>query len=100
MNLTLDEDIETEMEIKDEFMADTDEAILEIKSISMTTNDIDITISTVKRRKQQKAHPTYELIKSPIIVILCMTHKRIMCHSIRGRQRGKRKKKFQQYSFY
>ena len=93
-NFHLDTGSEAEIGKINESFADAEEIGQEIISISSIDNDIDFIIFILKRRKQQKAHSAYELIKLSIIVIRIMTHKQIMCHSIRGRQRGKKKKRF------
>lgn len=68
--------------------------LFEISSLSMFECDIDVINSIAKRRNQKKARPMFERSNQPSIVIRIMTHKRIMCHSIRGRQKRKRKRKY------
>ncbi|CAG9812167.1 unnamed protein product [Chironomus riparius] len=83
-NFHLETGSEAENGKKNESFADIEETGQEIISISSIDNDIDFIIFILKRRKQQKAHPTYKPLKLSIIFIRIMTHKLIMCHSIRG----------------
>ena len=45
-----------------------------------------------ERNKEGKAHLVYEPIIRAIVVVRIMAHKRIICQTIRGRQKGKRKR--------
>jgi hypothetical protein len=96
-------DLETEpAEISktfEELPTESEDIKQEISAISMIRNDIDEIISTLKRPKQQKAHPIHEPVILPIIVSRIIAHKKFMSHCIRGRQRGKRKRKYSEHAF-
>lgn len=94
MNLLLYTETDEENEKTHEILRELKDIKQEIIAISIIRDDIDSIISFLKQRKQQKAHPIYELVIASIIATRIMSHKRIMCHCIRGRQRSKRKRKF------
>ena len=98
-SLTLGTEIEKLEEDNREINVGVDEICLEITSISMLQSDIDAKISLLRRRKRRKAHPIYEPTNSFIVVTRIMAHKIIICQTIRGRQRGKRKKKQSNFLF-
>jgi hypothetical protein len=51
-----------------------------------------------KRRNQRKAQKCFEPSNSPIIVKRIVAHKQLICQTIRGRQKGRKKKFFSQFS--
>ena len=94
MNLKLHTEIDEKYQKTEELSNEFNYIQQEIIAISIIKDDIDSIILILKHRKQQKAHPLYEPVIAFIIATRIMSHKRIMCHYIRGRQRSKRKRKF------
>ncbi|KAL7033518.1 hypothetical protein ACKWTF_007623 [Chironomus riparius] len=70
----------------------------EIMSSSSNIDDSANIISSLRNRKQHKAQKYFESSNPPIIVKRIMAHRRLICQTIRGRQKGRKKKLFSQFS--
>ena len=70
-------------------------AVIENSCMKIELGLYDLQVRRViwhERNKEGKAHPVYEPIIRSIVVLRIMAHKIIICQTIRGRQKGKRKR--------